>query len=97
MNWPDDTEKPSWVRFAEEEAVGFRDGCFGDGADEELPELLTSEQAARFLGISTRWLSDLSGSGPRGGRIPKVVQWRKPFYRLGDLQRYKESVQRHKS
>ena len=97
MKWPDPAEKPSWVSFAEEEAVEFLDDCFGDETDGELPELLTREQAARFLGVSTRWLSDLSGDGPRGGRIPKVVKKRKPFYRLEDLQRYKESVQHRKS
>ncbi len=90
MNW---TQTPAQAR-----AIHFVELVTPDTVDDDLhqsdpmgwPPLLDRRQAAQYLGIGMKWLSDLSGNGPRGGRLPKVTVRGKVYWRLSDLQAYRE-------
>jgi len=94
MNW---TQTPAQAR-----ARHFVELVTPDNVDDDLhqsdpmgwPPLLDRRQAAQYLGIGMKWLSDLSGSGPRGGHISKVMMHGKVFWRLEELQAYKDSRRR---
>jgi len=66
------------------------DADLDDSTAAEWLPLLDRRTAAQFLGVGMKWLSDISGNGPRGGRLPKVMVRGKVYWRLEDLQAYRE-------
>jgi len=94
MNW---TLTPAQAR-----ARHFVELVTPDTVDDDLhqsdpmgwPPLLDRRQAAQYLGIGMKWLSDISGEGPRGGRLQKCKVRGKVYWRLEELQAYKDSRRR---
>ena len=62
-----------------------------DDLDDDTPRLLCRARAAEYLGMSVKYLSDLSGNGARGGQIRKYAGGRgcgQSYYEVEELDRY---------
>ena len=88
LNWATSPAQASALYFVEYVSNRDVDADLDQPAHPDWPPLLDRQQAAQYLGVGEKWLSDMSGNGPRGGKLPKVkirglVRWR-----LVDLQAY---------
>ena len=57
---------------------------------DDFPELLRRKQAAAYLGIGMKWLSDLSGNGPRGGKLQNYKFGDRLYWKRAELDAYRE-------
>ncbi len=80
MNWDTTPAQDTILDFFRESVVPVK--------DEKGNIMFTLEQAARYLDISEKKLADISGSGKRGGQIPKTKVGGRPFYRRRELGGY---------
>jgi len=60
----------------------------------EWPPWLNRTLAAQFLGVTPRWISMLSGKGPKGGQLTNHLIRGRVHWRLQELQAYKEARER---
>ena len=90
MNWIFTSAQATALYFAEYVTIHDVDADLDQPAHPDWPPLLDRQQAAQYLGVAEKWLSDISGSGPRGSRLSKVMVRGKVHWRLEDLRAYKE-------
>ena len=88
MNWIPTSAQATATYFVEYVSDRDVDADLDQPAQPDWPPLLDRQQAAQYLGVGMKWLSDLSGDGPRGDRLPKVMVRGKVRWRLEDLQAY---------
>lgn len=81
------TQARAWF-FIDHVALSNVDDDLDNPIIPEWPPLLDRRQAARFLGIGMKHLSDLSGNGPKGGRLRNYKVRGQVFWKLVELQAY---------
>ena len=105
MNWKQSPAQAKALYFVEHvthdapdapDAPDNVDDDLNDGASADWPPLLTRRQAAQFLGVGVKWLSDISGEGPRGGKLHSHKVRGKVHWRLEELQAYRDGRQRQR-
>ena len=90
MNWEQTPAQARAYRFVEYVTIEEIDADLDNMVRPEWPALLTRQQAAEFLGVGPKWVSDLSGGGPRGGKLHPCKVGGKVRWRLEELQAYKD-------
>ena len=88
MNWAFTSAQATATYFAEYVSDRDVDADLDQPAQPDWPPLLNRQQAAQYLGVGKKWLSNISGNGPKGGKLPKVMMRGKVHWRLKDLQAY---------
>ena len=89
MNWklsPAEVRARYFVELVTPDTV---DDDLNAGVSTDWPPLLGRSLAAQYLDVGMSWLSELSGEGPRGGRLAKVMVRSKTYWRLEDLEEYR--------
>jgi len=88
MNWTQIPAQARAIHFVELVTPDTVDDDLNAGVSTDWPPLLDRRQAAQYLDIGMKWLSDISGEGPHGGRLQKYKVRGIVFWRLEDLQDY---------
>lgn len=90
MNWTLTPIQARTLYFCEHVTPETVDDDLDNPTTPDWPPLLERRLAAQFLGVGMKWLSDISGEGPKGGRLPKCTVRGKVHWRLTDLQAYRK-------
>ena len=96
MNWVQTPAQAKALYYVEHVTLDDVDADLNNGTNTGWPPLLNRRQAAQFLGVGMKWLSDISGDGPRGGKLHSHKVRGKVHWRLEDLQAYKDGRQRQR-